>query len=70
MPIIPTTQEAEMTGRQGDLGLKPAQAKTHLNQKNLGVMMCTCHPSYMGSINRKIVIQARLRHKHKTLFKK
>jgi hypothetical protein len=32
-------------------------ARPHLNQQ-LGVMVCVCHPSCMGSINRKIVVQA------------
>jgi hypothetical protein len=28
--------------------------------KKLGVVACACHPSYKGSINRKIVVQAGL----------
>jgi hypothetical protein len=27
--------------------------RPHLNGKKLGVVVCTCHPSYMGSIKEE-----------------
>jgi hypothetical protein len=44
----------------GRLQFKASQDKKlvrpHLNQKKLGVVLHSCHPSYTGSINRRIAI--------------
>jgi hypothetical protein len=37
--------------------------------KKLGLMVHTCYPSYVGSINTRILVQAGLSLKAKTLFK-
>jgi hypothetical protein len=41
---------------------RPAQgkrfSKPHLKNKKLGVVACACHPSYTGSISRRIISQA------------
>jgi hypothetical protein len=48
---------------QEDHSLRPVQAKNlqgpiSTNEK-LSVVMHTCHPSYVGSTNKRIVVQAR-----------
>jgi hypothetical protein len=35
-------------------------SRPHLQQQKLGVMVLTCHPSYTGSISRRITVQASL----------
>jgi hypothetical protein len=56
-----TAQEAEiekiMVG--GQLGQKVNE--TPSQPKKLGLIVPACHSSYMGSINRRIVLQASLR---------
>jgi hypothetical protein len=32
----------------------------HLNSKKLGTVVPTCHPSYMGTVNRRITVMASL----------
>jgi hypothetical protein len=61
MPIILATWEADM-GRI----LVPGQAwqkksvRPHLDHQKLGMVILTCHPSCIGSINRRIAVQAGL----------
>jgi hypothetical protein len=61
-------------GGDQDRDSRPAQAKGPQDpistNKNLGMMACTCHPSYPGSINRRTVVQANTRHKSETSFQK
>jgi hypothetical protein len=48
---------------------RPAWAKLLrdpiLTNKKLGMVMYVCHPSYVGSVNRRIGVQAGLRHSSK-----
>jgi hypothetical protein len=39
------------------LGKKVSKTSISVN-KNLGMVACACHPSYVGSINRRVVVQA------------
>jgi hypothetical protein len=31
-----------------------------LTNKKLGIVVCACHPSYIGSINKRIAVQVSL----------
>jgi hypothetical protein len=62
-PAIPAIWEAEIGG---DGGLRPVPGqeegefmRPHLNNKSW-LWRCTCHPSYAGSISRRITVQASL----------
>jgi hypothetical protein len=46
------------------------KAELHLTNKKLSMVAHTCHHSYMGSINRRITVQASLGIKSETLLKK
>jgi hypothetical protein len=48
-PAMPATWEAE---------IRRMEARGQTEQKNLGVVVHTCHSSYAGSINRRIKVQA------------
>jgi hypothetical protein len=52
------------------LGMKECPQDPVSTNKMLGVVMSTCHPSYMRSVNKRIIVQACLNIKIKTLFKK
>jgi hypothetical protein len=52
-PIIPAGG-----GDGEDCISRPDQRDPHLKKKNLGMVTHTCHPSYVGSINRRITVQA------------
>jgi hypothetical protein len=50
-------QEVEV--RRISSGKKSRTAPPHVGQlKKLGVVECTCHPNYAGSINRRIMVQS------------
>jgi hypothetical protein len=58
---------------QEDHGSRPVWARKftrpHLN-KELGMVVCACHPGYPGSINRNIPGLRWAGHKSETLYKK
>jgi hypothetical protein len=62
MSVIPAMQEAEI-GRIVVPG-QPSQksSRPHLNRyfKNLGVVACMCHLTYLRNIGRRITVQAGL----------
>jgi hypothetical protein len=44
-------------GDQEDHGLRPSQAKSlHELISSSGWLVCSCHPSYVGGINRRIKV--------------
>jgi hypothetical protein len=58
--VILATQEMEIRRRSGggfEASLGKMFTRPHLSQW-MDPVMCACHPSYMGSINRRIIIQA------------
>jgi hypothetical protein len=70
-PVILAMQEAEIR--------KIATQRQHIQEvdkipsqpiKKLGIVVCTCQPCYMGSVNKRMDVQASPRHKSETLFKK
>jgi hypothetical protein len=70
MTVIPAIKEA---------GIKRIMLWGHLRQKNywepvltnkLGVVVCTCHPRYVGDLNRRISVQVSPGQKHVTLSEK
>jgi hypothetical protein len=50
---------------QGQLRQKKFM-KPHLNRKKQGMVACACHPSYRGSINKRIMVQMGPKQKSKT----
>jgi hypothetical protein len=56
-PVIPAAWEAEV--RKINVLGHPEQKPTrpHLNQW-LSIVVCACHPRYMGKTNKRIVVQA------------
>jgi hypothetical protein len=57
---------------QDDHGSGPGKKKfvrTHLNQEKLIFIVCTCYPSYVGNVNRRIAVQVCPEHTCKNLFK-
>jgi hypothetical protein len=48
--IIPGTREAEI--RRTVVQYQPGKNSTN----RLGVVVCTCHPSYVGGINRRTMV--------------
>jgi hypothetical protein len=59
MTVISATQEAEIgrTTVQGQLRQKVCETPISTN-KNLGVVTHASHPSQVGSVNRRIMVQA------------
>jgi hypothetical protein len=59
MPVILATQETEIWTIEGRGQPKQTVSET-ISQpiKKLGMGAHVCHPSHMGSINRRIVVQA------------
>jgi hypothetical protein len=55
-----------------DCGIRPAQVNTKTSSQpiKLCAVACTCHPSYMGSINRRITMQTGLGTKMRPFKKK
>jgi hypothetical protein len=56
MPVILATRKAEIGRIKASLGKKVN--KTSSQPIKLGEMVHTCLPSYVGSINRRILAQA------------
>jgi hypothetical protein len=54
----------------GGLQFKTAQTKRYqvpISTGKLGLVTYTCHPSYIGDISKRFMIQADPQKKHKTL---
>jgi hypothetical protein len=58
--MLITLERQRSGGLQDQLGQKVS--KTPSQSINLGMVVLTCHPNYMGGINKKIVVH--------TLFEK
>jgi hypothetical protein len=57
MPVILATREVAV--RRISVGGQPRQrVETPSQPIKAGLLVCTCHPSYMGSISRRISVQA------------
>jgi hypothetical protein len=73
--VVPTCNSSNSVGRdQEEHSSKPAKAKNSqgpisTNKSYMYMVMHICHPSYTGSINRRINESDQPRHKHETLFK-
>jgi hypothetical protein len=53
--------------------LRPAWEKvseTPISTKKLGMVAFTCHPSYMGGVSRKIVVQTGLGKRQEIILEK
>jgi hypothetical protein len=61
MPVILATQEAEIGRIAVEASLGKKFSRPYLNQlkKKIVIVVCACHPSYIGSVNR-MVVQASL----------
>jgi hypothetical protein len=59
-PVILLTQEAEIRKIVVRGLSRQKVCKNHLNNKNLGMIACTCHPTYIGRIYKKIAVLANL----------
>jgi hypothetical protein len=64
MPGIPATWKVEIR-RIGVRGQKVSE--TPSQQMSWGMVAHTCHPSYMGSIGRRIAVPVQLRQKARLL---
>jgi hypothetical protein len=49
-----------LKGCQFEASLGKQFGRFHLNHYKLGIVVHICHPSYSGSVNRRIAIQANL----------
>jgi hypothetical protein len=68
--VIPATWEVE-NGRIVVWGqLKQKVIETPISTKKLDVMASNSHPSYMGGVSRRIVVQANLGKKYENLPEK
>jgi hypothetical protein len=57
MAIIPATWKVEI--KKIEVQDSPKLLRSHFNHY-LGMVVHACHPSYIGSINREVTVQAKM----------
>jgi hypothetical protein len=68
--LIPATQQAEIGSILVHDQPRQNVSKTPPSTDNLGTVVHTCHPSYVGDIGRRSVVQGEPWQKCKTLSEK
>jgi hypothetical protein len=72
MPVIPLTWEVNIERIAVGGQCRQKVSKSSISMKKMGMVVFACHPSYTGSISRKITVLTRPWEdgEHKTLYEK